>query len=235
MNSIHYSVNDGWSGGIVGAGKCAVDKAAQNERNRMPRITAERLQDRRDSILAAAREVFARKGFAQTSISDIAQVAGTSDGLIYRYFDSKRGLLLDVLSAFYGRLILGAEQNIDAEPDFDGKLIALVHRHVQAFAEDTDLCRLFIAEVRNFEDYVGSASQELNRRYTSILLRVIATGVEQGAVSPEIDPRLIRDMLFGGIEHLAWRHISGGVAIDVDGTARQISTMLLHGLRGTAA
>jgi hypothetical protein len=53
-------------------------------------------------------------------------------------------------------------------------------------------------------------------------------------VSPEIDPRLIRDMLFGGIEHLAWRHISGGVAIDVDGTARQISTMLLHGLRGTA-
>jgi AcrR family transcriptional regulator len=200
----------------------------------MPRITAERLQDRRDSILAAAREVFARKGFAQTSISDIAQVAGTSDGLIYRYFESKRVLLLEVLSAFYGRLIVGTEQNIDAVTDFDGKLTALVHRHVQAFAEDTGLCRLFIAEVRNFDDYVGSASQELNRRYTSILLRVIAKGVEQGVVSPEIDPRLIRDMLFGGIEHLAWRHISGGVAIDVDGTARQISTMLLHGLRGTA-
>ncbi|WP_157219625.1 TetR/AcrR family transcriptional regulator [Flavisphingomonas formosensis] len=201
----------------------------------MPRITAERLQDRRDSILAAARQVFARKGFAQASISDIAQIAGTSDGLIYRYFESKRVLLIEVLSAFYGRLIAGTEQIIDAQPDFAGKLTALVQRHVQAFAEDTDLCRLFIAEVRNFDDYIGSASQELNRRYTSILLRVIASGVEQGAVSPEIDPRLIRDMLFGGIEHLAWRHISGGIAIDVDGTARQISTLLLGGLKGTAA
>lgn len=201
----------------------------------MPRITAERLQDRRDSILAAARQVFARKGFAQASISDIAQAAGTSDGLIYRYFESKRILLVEVLSAFYGRLIAGTEQAIDAQPDFAGKLTALVQRHIQAFAEDTDLCRLFIAEVRNFDDYVGSASQELNRRYTSILLRVIAAGVEQELVSPEIDPRLIRDMLFGGIEHLAWRHISSGIAIDVPGAARQISAMLLCGLKGRAA
>ena len=86
----------------------------------MPRITAERLQDRRDSLLAAARQVFARKGFAQTSISDIAQVAGTSDGLIYRYFSSKRDLLLEVLTDFYGRLIAGTEQAIEAQPDFAG-------------------------------------------------------------------------------------------------------------------
>jgi TetR/AcrR family transcriptional regulator, fatty acid metabolism regulator protein len=205
------------------------------KRGRMPRITAERLQDRRDSILAAARTVFARKGFAQSSIGDIAQAAGTSDGLIYRYFDSKRGLLLEVLGAFYGRMIAGTEQAIEAAPDFQGKLRALVHRHVQAFADDTDLCRLFIAEVRNFDDYVGSASQDLNRRYVSILLRVIARGVEEGAVSPEIDPRLVRDMLFGGIEQLAWCHISGGMAIDVASTARQISALLLNGLAGAAS
>lgn len=200
----------------------------------MPRITAERLQNRRDSLVGAARRVFAEKGFAQASISDIAAAAGTSDGLIYRYFANKRVLLTEVLDEFYGRMIAGTEQAVDAATDFRGKLHALIFRHVRAFAEETDVCRLFISEVRNFDDYVGSASQQLNRRYTSILLRVIASGVAQGAVSPDIDPRLIRDMLFGGIEHLAWRHLTSGVAIDVEVTTRKILALLLGGLAGPA-
>jgi TetR/AcrR family transcriptional regulator, fatty acid metabolism regulator protein len=200
----------------------------------MPRISAERLQHRRDSILAAARRVFARKGFAQSSMNDIARAARASDGLIYRYFASKRVLLLEVLTVFYGRMIAGTERAVEASPNFRGKLTVLVRRHVQAFAEDTDLCRLFIAEVRNFDDYVGSASQSLNRRYTSILLRVIASGVAQGEVSPKTDPRLIRDMLFGGIEHLAWRHLSSGAAINVERTTRKVVGLLMGGLSGVA-
>lgn len=198
----------------------------------MPRITAERFHVRRESIVAAARSVFARKGFAQASISDIAEVAGTSDGLIYRYFESKRDLLLEVLREFYEGLISGTEKAIVDEGSFEAKLAVLVLGHLRAFVDDTDLCRLFIAEVRNFDDYVGSTSQNFNRRYTSILLRIIASGVADQAVSPQIDPRLVRDMLFGGIEHVAWRHISSGAQFDVAGTAEQISAILIGGLKG---
>jgi AcrR family transcriptional regulator len=198
----------------------------------MPRLTAERLQDRRESIIAAARDVFTRTGFAQSSVSDIAQAAGVSDGLLYRYFPNKQELLFEVLGEFYTKVITGTEQAIEIANDFESKLLALVQQHLQTFARDTDLCRLFIAEVRNFEDYVGSRIQQLNRRYASIFLRVFAAGVEQGIVSADIDLRLLRDILLGGIEHWAWRHISMDLPMDVRGTASMICNLLLGGVRG---
>ena len=196
----------------------------------MPRISAKRMQDRRESLVEAARTVFAQKGYEGSAISDIAQVAGVSDGLFYRYFASKRELLLAVLHDFYERVIDELEEAVAQEQAFEARLATLIHEHIAVFVSDVDLCRLFIAEVRNFSDYVGSETHELNRRYTSVLMRIIADGVAEGQIDSEIDPRIIRDMLFGGIEHLAWRHIVAGQAIDDRRIAGQVSRLMLAGL-----
>ena len=50
-----------------------------------------------ENIQAAAFELFARRGYAQTSISQIAKAAGVSKGLLYNYFDSKEDLLLRIV------------------------------------------------------------------------------------------------------------------------------------------
>ncbi len=46
--------------------------------------------ERREEILQAALRVFARKGLVAAKITDIANAAGLSHGLIYHYFSSKR-------------------------------------------------------------------------------------------------------------------------------------------------
>lgn len=217
MNVIHYSVNDHRG-------------ETEGPKRTMPRVSAERLQDRRNSIVEAARSVFAAKGFDGTAISDIAKAAGTSDGLIYRYFNGKRELLEAVLDDFYGELLEDAQDAIDAAPGFAAKLRTLVEHHVAVFARDAGLCRLFITEVRNFETYVGSDSQALNRRYTALLAPILRTGIAEGAIAPDIDQRFVRDMLFGGIEHIAWRHIGAGTAIDVTDTSGKVTALLLGGI-----
>jgi TetR/AcrR family fatty acid metabolism transcriptional regulator len=196
----------------------------------MPRISAQRMQDREDGILAAAREVFARKGYEAAAISDVARAAGVSDGLVYRYFGSKRDLLLAVLDAFYSRIIDNLERAMASADSFEARLGALVHKHVELFVDDVEMCRLFIVEVRNFDAYVGSETHDLNRRYTSILMRILADGRAIGQVSADIDDRLVRDMMFGGIEHVAWRHILAGHRIEVDLVANQITRLLLSGI-----
>lgn len=50
-------------------------------------------QQSKTAIMEAALELFAAKGFARTSISDIAKAAGISKGLMYNYFESKEQLL----------------------------------------------------------------------------------------------------------------------------------------------
>lgn len=51
------------------------------------------------SILAAAAKVFPKKGFDGAQVPDIARAAGVSVGIVYRYFDDKREILLEMLEA----------------------------------------------------------------------------------------------------------------------------------------
>jgi TetR/AcrR family transcriptional regulator, fatty acid metabolism regulator protein len=196
----------------------------------MPAISAERMQDRYDAILDAAKRAFAEKGYEGASIADIARIAQISDGLAYRYFRNKRDLLFAVLQRFYERILVDLETQVFSHDRFRDRLEALIKRHIQVFVSDTDLCRLFIAEVRVASDYEGSPIQELNRRYTSVLIRIVKEAVKTGQVKPDVNPKLLRDVLFGAIEHLAWRHVNGRGQLKVAQTGRELTTMLTAGI-----
>jgi TetR/AcrR family transcriptional regulator, fatty acid metabolism regulator protein len=198
----------------------------------MPVISPQRIQDRYDAILDAAKGAFADKGFEGTSIADIARIAQISDGLVYRYFRNKRELLYEVLRKFYERILLDLETQAFKHDAFSARLEALIRRHLEVFVSDTDLCRLFISEVRTASDYEGSSIQELNRLYTSVLVRIVKDAVKTGEVRPEVNPKLLRDVIFGAIEHLAWRHVNGKGQLRVTQTARDLTIMLTSGSCG---
>lgn len=73
-------------------------------RSRLPR--AQRVGD----ILAAARQVFAEHGFAAASIAEIASKAGVAEGTIYKFFDSKRHLVVSVIESWYDDMLAEFEQ-----------------------------------------------------------------------------------------------------------------------------
>ena len=62
-------------------------------------LMQERMQQNRQSILHSARELIAYGGFKEASVQTIAERAGVSTGLVYRYFESKNKILIEVLSA----------------------------------------------------------------------------------------------------------------------------------------
>lgn len=196
----------------------------------MPIISPERSKDRRDSILAAASKVFARSGFQAASISEIAHLAGVSDGLVYKYFDNKRDLLDCALHAFYERVIADLEREVRSVEGFKPRLTRLVRAHLGVFASDPGFCRVFISEVRVASDYAGSAIQLLNKRYSAILVRMVREAMVNREVRDDVDPRLLRDMLFGAIEHVAWRRITSQTALDCDRIADQIVKILTSGI-----
>jgi AcrR family transcriptional regulator len=198
----------------------------------MPAISPQRMQDRYDAILEAAKSGFSEKGYEATSIADIARIAQISDGLVYRYFRNKRELLYEVLKKFYERILLDLETQVFKHDLFPTRLEVLIRRHLQVFVSDTDLCRLFISEVRTASDYEGSPIQELNRLYTSVLIRIVKDAVKAGEVTSDVNPKLLRDVIFGAIEHLAWRHVNGKGQLRVTQTARDLTIMLTSGICG---
>jgi AcrR family transcriptional regulator len=81
---------------------------------------------RREQILAAATEAFARSGFAATGLDDIATQAGVTRVILYRHFDSKTDLYQAVLDRMCARLDAHVEEPIGGFTDasVDGLLQA---------------------------------------------------------------------------------------------------------------
>lgn len=196
----------------------------------MPRLTEARRQDRRQLLLDAARAAFAENGFENTSIVGIARAAGVSDGLIYRYFTDKRAVLAAVLEQFFSVLIADAEAGVAEARGFAPRLAQFISAHLRAFAGEMAICRLFLHEFRDAEGYFGSPIHALARRYTDLLIHLVDEGIKAGEVRADTDARMLRDVVFGGIEHIAWRSISAEEPIEVPVTALRLTRLLMAGI-----
>ncbi|GMU44083.1 MAG: TetR/AcrR family transcriptional regulator [Xanthomonadales bacterium] len=80
-----------------------------------------RTEAQRERILAAAQRCFIRHGFHAAGMAGIAEAAGMSPGLIYRYFDSKNAIILAIIE----RQLLERRAGIDslpAQPDWEQRI-----------------------------------------------------------------------------------------------------------------
>lgn len=71
--------------------------------------------ERREQILRAGLELFARRGLAATKIGDIAKAAGVSHGLLYHYFESKEAIYVELVKSAWEDAVETALQ-VDALP-----------------------------------------------------------------------------------------------------------------------
>lgn len=185
---------------------------------------------RAEQIVEAARELFADAGYEATSISTIARKVGLADGAIYRHFESKRDILHGVIAGFYGPLVESATHIVRHISDPTDRLRALVRANLTAFADDPLVCRLIIAEARILDGYYESSIADLSRRYTALALDAITDGIELEVFRSDISPTLVRDMLFGAMEHTAWGALTGHGAIDIETVTESLMSLVLGGI-----
>lgn len=193
-------------------------------RSRLPR--AQRVGD----ILAAARQVFAEHGFAAASIAEIASEAGVAEGTIYKFFDSKRHLVVSVIESWYDDMLAEFERNL---PGIDGalnKIRFIIWRHITSLSENRDLARLCGNEARNGGDYYQSELHELNRRYTHVFVEACREGVASGELRSDLPIPLVRDLVFGGIEHHLSPMLYGKGEVDARESTKLIMDTLFGGL-----
>jgi AcrR family transcriptional regulator len=185
---------------------------------------------RAEQILEAARRAFAEHGYDATSITEIAGRVGVVEATIYRHFDSKRALLHEVIRGFYEPLIRSAESGVAGIADPRDRIHHLIRRHLRAMTEDRLLCRLVIAEARTLDDYFESEVADLNRRYTALVMDAVDDGVRAGIFRADVPVTMVRDVIYGSIEHLAWGVLTGHHDLDVDTTADDLVALVFDGI-----
>src|SRR3954452_4127340 len=104
-------------------------------------------EEKRRQILDAAVRVFARSGYHDSRVGDIAKEAGVAYGLVYHYFDSKDAVLQAVFREAWGRLLTAiaqAEQTAGSAPE---RLALVVKIVLRSWRDDPDLVRMLVREV----------------------------------------------------------------------------------------
>jgi len=178
--------------------------------------------------------MFAASGYDQTSISGLASAVGVADGAIYKHFTSKRGILYEVIREFYEPVIDMAASNVRGMADPRERLRYLIWLQLRAFTEQPDLCRLIIAEARPMEDYYESRIADLNRRYTMLLVEAVEDGQRLGEFRDDVDATMVRDLVYGGIEHIAWGSVTGRRSVDPVQVADSLTSLVCGGLERRA-
>jgi len=196
----------------------------RQRRERRPRD--ERVAD----IMQAARSVFCRKGYEAASTAEIATQAGVVEGSLYRYFPSKRELLIKVVEDFYERMFADYDQQLQGVRGTWNRLRFLIWKHLSVIHEEPQMCRLIMHELRPWPEYRQSGVFELNQRYTQRTLAVIAEGIGRGELRSNLPPRIVRDMIFGCAEHHTWAYLRGEGDFSPDEAADAITDLIYQGL-----
>jgi AcrR family transcriptional regulator len=199
-------------------------------------VSDEDKSQRRDEIIAAAKEVFARKGFHATTIADIAKQASLAYGSIYWYFDSKDQLfhaLMAVeesaLRAHVAAALAGpgvSAENAMAEAPFR----AAVQATFEFFEADKATVKLLFRDAYalgdRFEKHLGG----IYERFIDDIETFVVAGQERGEVVPA-PPRMVAYTLAALVGQLAHRRLD----TDDDVTAAQVAdfvvSFVLDGLR----
>ena len=181
--------------------------AARNERQDAPRS---RLAiEKRRLILDAAVRVFARQGFNQCRVSDIADEAGVAYGLVYHYFRSKDEVL-DTLFLERWNVMLDVIRDLDGQDLAPrDKLYAIASFIVDSYRHDPELMKVIIVEVTRAANSFGQTHLGKIREAYELIADIVAAAQADGTFRDAVTPQFAAMAFYGAIEQVLTGWIFG--------------------------
>jgi AcrR family transcriptional regulator len=138
-------------------------------------------------ILAAALTVFAREGYANSDVEEIAHQADVGKGTIYRYYASKQELFLAVVDRGYELLHAQMTKARDPSRGLPERFKRGMEFHVKFFINNPDYYRVMMLELPDHRLKIGGDIMKRHDRYTQPLVNAIKAEIESGEFK-EMDP-----------------------------------------------
>jgi TetR/AcrR family fatty acid metabolism transcriptional regulator len=193
-----------------------------------------RKASRHPEILEAARSVFEQIGYERASVGQIAALAGVSEATVYKYFQTKQNLLHQVIHAWMAPPVEELEQGLFRPAGAAERLRLMAIQHLAAMAQSPGLHRLVYRELR-WDAEQDSAFHRLNQRYAGLVERIVVEAIAAGEIRADSDPKLVRDLFFGGLEHAGWRMVAAGRKLDTVAIAERLAAQVFRGVASAPA
>ena len=186
--------------------------------------------DKPQQIVEAAIRVFARNGYYNSRVSDIAREAGIASGTIYLYFKTKEEILVtlfrDKMAAFVAQL----RREIAGEPDPVAKIRRLVGVHFAVLERNPALAEVVQVELRQGHKFFRGASAHEVSAYFALIGSVLDEGVAGGHFHADLPVKVATKMLFGAMDQMATSWVLGKRGYRLVDAADTVATIFLKGV-----
>jgi AcrR family transcriptional regulator len=163
---------------------------------RTPERSAELRERSRTAILAAATDLFARKGYDATTTEEIAAKAGISKGLIYHHFKSKKAVLEGLLDHIMGLTLDIPALRTGSAEDRRAALIGIIHSWFQNIRTNPALVKLGI-QVHNDPSMVLIARRKQAAMLEQYLAAFSTLFRDLGSADPDAETFMLGALMDG--------------------------------------
>ena len=200
-------------------------------------FTVEIVSKRKDNekyhrIIEAATKVFARKGFYQSKISEIAKEAGVADGTIYIYFENKDDILISLFEEQMKTVLDNMALQVAEIEDPVKKLEKFASTHLGLIEKNKDMAEIIQVELRQSGKFMKEYKNERFLEYLDVIEDIIGEGQKRGLFKKDVIPGVAKRAFFGALDEVSrfWV-LSSRKQYDIKTVAKQISGFFLNGIR----
>ena len=172
----------------------------------------------------------AKKGFEETTISEICRAANISDATLYEYFSSKEEVLFSIAKLY-------TQRELERMKEFDRyihspreKLRVIIQAYLEFYENNRLYTSVALLVLKGNRKFIKSDAYQVVRESARSIVEAVHQGITEGVFRDDLDPYIVRNMILGFIEHLTiqWlligrpRQISGYRDIIYDMAMRAI-------------
>ena len=186
--------------------------------------------DKYEAILRAATRVFARNGYFNSKVADIAREAGVADGTVYLYFKSKEEILHSIFDRGVENAVREGREEIEAISDPGDKLRRIAHLHLERLGADRDLAVVFQVELRSSTKFMEEFSAAGFAEYLGLIRATFEEGQRAGVFRQDLNAKVVAKVLFGALDEMATNWILSKRRYRLAPMADQVLDILLNGV-----
>ena len=157
-----------------------------------------------DKILNAAEQVFAEKSIYKARVTEIAKIAGVSEGTVYEYFGNKEKLMLSIPERHLQRLTENIPELFEIKNPMR-RLRRFIKYYFYNFSSNQNFLKTFLMQIQFTPQFYKTDQFKHFLNFFQIFEEIIKEGSSQGCFSPDINPRVFRNMLIGIFNNLTLR------------------------------
>ena len=186
--------------------------------------------DKHQQIIEAAVRIFARNGYYNSRVSDIAKEAGIASGTIYLYFKTKDEILVTLFREKMAEFVATVRKAIAAEPDAVAKLRCLIALHFKLLEDHSEMAEVVQVELRQGQKFFRGASANEVSGYFDLISSVLEEGMAAGMFRSDLPVKTVRKVLFGAMDQMATSCVLGKRGYKLSETAEAVADIFLKGL-----